>query len=214
MKLLFFVTMAFTCSLFSDVAFAQKTSITNFAKVDDGIYRGARPKNLSEIQNLKNIGIKTVINLQGGDVTDDELGWLIPYVEEGESLAERNQEKRQVESLSMNYRNLPLNSLSKVTKREADRIVLALMMMKDSNLKPIFIHCAHGADRTGLVIALYRVIYQNWSKERAQIEMIRMGHNFLHQVFTDELDEFLFDETKLQYLKTKVLKQSSGNLLR
>jgi len=39
----------------------------------------------------------------------------------------------------------------------------------------VLIHCKHGQNRTGLIAALYRVIYQNWSKEQALAEMAGGG---------------------------------------
>jgi protein tyrosine/serine phosphatase len=36
---------------------------------------------------------------------------------------------------------------------------------------PVLLHCQHGADRTGLISALYRVLYQDWSKREALDEM-------------------------------------------
>jgi len=43
---------------------------------------------------------------------------------------------------------------------------------------PILIHCQHGADRTGLVSALYRVVYQGWTKEQALNELQNGGYGF------------------------------------
>lgn len=45
--------------------------------------------------------------------------------------------------------------------------------------RPILVHCWHGADRTGAVVALYRMVVQGWSRERAIGEMLRpeFGHH-------------------------------------
>ena len=39
-------------------------------------------------------------------------------------------------------------------------------------------HCQHGSDRTGTIIALYRMVIQNWSKEQAIAEMIQPKFGF------------------------------------
>jgi protein tyrosine/serine phosphatase len=49
---------------------------------------------------------------------------------------------------------------------------------------PVLLHCWHGADRTGLVIAMYRVIYQDWSKQRALEELIHGGYGY-HALWTN-----------------------------
>ena len=43
-------------------------------------------------------------------------------------------------------------------------------------------HCLHGADRTGVIIAIYRIIYQGWTKSQAIDEMENGGFNF-HSIF-------------------------------
>ena len=48
----------------------------------------------------------------------------------------------------------------------------------------VLVHCYHGADRTGLVVAMYRVIYQGWSLDAARSEMIDGGYGF-HSMWQD-----------------------------
>jgi Tyrosine phosphatase family len=43
---------------------------------------------------------------------------------------------------------------------------------------PVLVHCEHGADRTGLITALYRVLYEGWCKEAAIAEMMNGGFGF------------------------------------
>ena len=42
----------------------------------------------------------------------------------------------------------------------------------------ILIHCYHGSDRTGASIAMYRIIFENWSTEDALNEMKYGGYGF------------------------------------
>lgn len=37
--------------------------------------------------------------------------------------------------------------------------------------KPLLIHCWHGSDRTGVMSAAYRIVFENWSKEEAIKEL-------------------------------------------
>jgi protein tyrosine/serine phosphatase len=60
-----------------------------------------------------------------------------------------------------------------------DEIVAALKLIKTAQAKgPVLVHCQHGADRTGVVIAMYRIVYQGWSKQQALDEMENGGFNF------------------------------------
>jgi protein tyrosine/serine phosphatase len=43
---------------------------------------------------------------------------------------------------------------------------------------PVLVHCHHGADRTGLICALWRVLYQGWSRQSAIDELIEGGYGF------------------------------------
>lgn len=43
---------------------------------------------------------------------------------------------------------------------------------------PVLLHCWHGADRTGLIAAMYRILYQGWSKERALDELENGGYGY------------------------------------
>lgn len=55
---------------------------------------------------------------------------------------------------------------------------------------PVLIHCDGGSDRTGVMVALYRMAFQGWSLEDAKQEMIRRFHvPFLHPAQFDFLEE-------------------------
>ncbi|HEX7637520.1 MAG TPA: tyrosine-protein phosphatase, partial [Burkholderiaceae bacterium] len=43
---------------------------------------------------------------------------------------------------------------------------------------PVLIHCMHGADRTGVVSALYRMVVQGWGKDEARREMLQGGFGY------------------------------------
>jgi tyrosine-protein phosphatase SIW14 len=64
-----------------------------------------------------------------------------------------------------------------------DQIIKALKDLMDAP-KPILVHCARGSDRTGVVIAMYRIIFQNWTKEEAIKEMRDGGYGF-HTGYTN-----------------------------
>ncbi len=56
---------------------------------------------------------------------------------------------------------------------EREDVVGALRALRSAiNEGPVLLHCQHGADRTGLISALYRILYEGWSKPAALAEMI------------------------------------------
>lgn len=50
--------------------------------------------------------------------------------------------------------------------------------------EPVVVHCWHGSDRTGAVVAAYRILKQGWSKEQAISEMVNGGYGF-HLIYWD-----------------------------
>ncbi len=60
-----------------------------------------------------------------------------------------------------------------------DEIVAALKAIRAAEKEgPVLLHCQHGADRTGLVTAMYRVVYQGWDKEKALDELQNGGYGY------------------------------------
>ncbi|MBS1196344.1 MAG: protein-tyrosine-phosphatase [Proteobacteria bacterium] len=60
-----------------------------------------------------------------------------------------------------------------------DHVVRALRAIKAAEKDgPVLLHCQHGADRTGTVSAMYRILYQNWTRERALDELLNGGYGY------------------------------------
>jgi protein tyrosine/serine phosphatase len=60
------------------------------------------------------------------------------------------------------------------------------------------VHCEHGHDRTGMIVALYRVCFDGWGPETAYQEMINMGHNPDDHV-TQGTDVFFWQSTATRF---------------
>lgn len=76
---------------------------------------------------------------------------------------------------------------------EHEDILKFLRIVTTPELQPVLVHCQHGADRTGMMIAIYRIVVDGWTKEQAKAEMVRVDfgfhpiwQNLLH--FIDDLD--------------------------
>ncbi len=139
--------------------------LSNVGKVAPGIYRGAQPKP-EGYKTLKEVGIKTVINLRTS-----------------------KSEKTEVEAEGMQSIEVPMSVLRDVKDDTVDKIID--MMIKPEN-QPVYVHCRQGQDRTGVVIAAYRMRIEKWPFKEAEAEMQSFGFNDLWY----ELKEFIRDYAK------------------
>ena len=81
--------------------------------------------------------------------------------------------------------DLPLTSFRIRThagKISDEEVISFLTIISDPNNQPVFVHCRYGADRTGLMCAVYRVVVQGWSREAAIDEMQRGGYG-AHKIY-------------------------------
>ncbi len=150
--------------------------IPNFAQVDEGVYRGGQPTPAGW-QYLKQLGVVTVVKLD--------------LAKEGSD--------REAESLGMQVIDAsgPPSDLSNFWSAP-DRAHLQLAVASLAGAThPIYVHCLHGQDRTGLVVAMYRVQHDGYSPKAAYREMREHG---FHRVFVGLLDawhDFLEERTKI-----------------
>ena len=127
-------------------------SISNFDIVSEGLWRGAAPSNQA-MQKLAESGVKTIVDLRLAGLGAEE---------------EANRAKK----LGIKYIHIPLGfmgpSLSKVAQ--------FLNIVNDPANQPVFVHCRYGADRTGALVGVFRVIHDHWSFNQAYSEM--RSHHF------------------------------------
>ena len=140
-------------------------NIVNFGRVNERFYRGAQPDEAG-IASLKALGIKTIINLRmADDVFKAEL-----------ALVEKN---------SMVYTNVPMNGIGRPTDQQIHHILTLIETLPS----PVFIHCQHGCDRTGTVVACYRIRHDGWSAITALQEAKTYGLSF----FERGMRSYIFD---------------------
>jgi protein tyrosine/serine phosphatase len=78
------------------------------------------------------------------------------------------------------------------------QITKILALLEDGKSGPVFVHCNRGADRTGAVIAAYRIDYDHWNNGRALKEALLFGMS----PFQEPRQNFI---RKFQALKTRRL---------
>jgi tyrosine-protein phosphatase SIW14 len=136
----------------------------NFQRVETGIYRGASP-GAAGVLYLKNLGVKTILDLDNDGTA-------------------AGVEKAAAAQEGLKWIALPLSGF---WAPKTATVNAALQVMADPALRPIYIHCKHGQDRTGLVVGLYRVEDEHWQPGHAYEEMKALGFHpmlvFLNHYF-------------------------------
>jgi protein tyrosine/serine phosphatase len=140
-----------------------REGLPNLYRVTATLYRGAQPT-AAGMRQLKAMGVKTVINLRSFNSDRDELG-----------------------DTGLRYEHICM----KAWHPEREDIIRFLQIITDKNRAPAFVHCQHGADRTGLMCAIYRVAICGWTKQEALREMTQGG--FGHHVIWMNLTQFIHD---------------------
>jgi protein tyrosine/serine phosphatase len=160
-----------TSDSYSDQAGVQRVApIENFHSVDQvgskAMYRGAQPA-ADQWSFLKARGVKTVLKL-------NEYAGFNSSTEQ-EQLAARANGIRLVE-VFMPPEDFPHNVNPFAAPTDA-QLAEALAVMENPENWPLYVHCSHGRDRTGLLVALYRIRKNNYCKDKAFAEMKSYGHN-------------------------------------
>lgn len=128
------------------------TGLKNLYQVSPEVYRSAQPSAKDLKLLCEKLGVKSVLTLRDLHNDDDEA--------EGLPLA--------LYRVEMEADDV-----------EPEKVAIALKMLRDAP-KPVLIHCWHGSDRTGLVVAAWRITAQGWAAEAAidELEHGGFGHHF------------------------------------
>jgi protein tyrosine phosphatase (PTP) superfamily phosphohydrolase (DUF442 family) len=149
--------IAFLLAFFATPSLAQQyKELPNFQKVSDRLYRGAQPV-AGGIKMLVEIGVDTIVNLRG---------------ENEQTRADR----KEAEALGLRYYSLPMGGLSRPSDDQVER-VLAIINAPENGT--VFVHCKHGADRTGTVIACYRISQEGFTAVKARAEAKKYGMSWV-----------------------------------
>lgn len=124
--------------------------IGNFERVDEHLFRGAQPNSLG-LEGLRKAGIRTVINLRMPDDT-----WAA--------------EADQVRAMGMTYVQIPMHGWH----RPDLKTVQSILDRIEQTDGPVYVHCQHGCDRTGTIVACYRIRH-GWSNAAALREAEMFG---------------------------------------
>lgn len=131
---------------------ANKVELPNLHLVNMTIFRGAQPQP-EGLKKLAEMRIHTIINLRN-------------------SSAETEAEGKAAKELGLQYFNIPLPAMN---RPNLDQINHVLSLMRSRTYTPVFVHCNGGDDRTGTIIACYRMRYEGWTADQAIAEARKLG---------------------------------------
>ena len=128
----------------------QVPGVPNLYKINDNLYRSGEPTKQG-MKNLKTLGIRTVINLR--------FFYYGAHKIRGTGLLD--------EELSV-----------KAWHIEDEDVIRVLKIIREKQNGPFLIYCEYGADRSGVMSAMYRIVEQGWTKDEAIEEMVYGGYGF------------------------------------
>jgi protein tyrosine phosphatase (PTP) superfamily phosphohydrolase (DUF442 family) len=155
----------------SSLAFGQKTSknkdLPNLFEVNEHLYRGGQPTE-NGIKQLAQMGVKTIIDLRGEDgLTKKEEQWAADS--------------------GIKFINVSLSNWFKPKDAEIEQIIA---LIDKAENQPVFVHCQRGADRTGTVIAVYRMTHDGWTAKRANKEAKKFGFGWWQFWMKDYIKDY------------------------
>lgn len=159
MRIAFAIACLGLCALPLHAQRMNLAGVANFARVTNQLYRGARPTALG-LRNLAKLGVQVDVDLEAG--------------------SEPKREAPLAKAAGLYFLSLPWHALPwffPPNKRDVKKLLFA---MEWSPKAVYFVHCREGRDRTGIVVAAYRIEIDRWSPARAIREMDSFGfHGWL-----------------------------------
>jgi protein tyrosine/serine phosphatase len=123
--------------------------LKNFYRLDDKVYRSAQPDRKG-FQELQNLGIRNVL-----------------------SFRDHHSDKDEAKGTTVRLYRIKMEA----GEIRDEQVAEALKIIRTAD-GPVLIHCWHGSDRTGLISAMYRILYQDWSKDAAIDELMKGGYGY------------------------------------
>ena len=142
--------------------------VPNFHEVNAHVYRGGQPVNVGW-NSLAHLGIKLVIDLRPS--TEHPI----------------QAEEQAVEGAGMHYVNVPMRGLGAPA---AESVLKVLTLMLSESSGPVFVHCRRGSDRTGTVVACYRILHDHWENRKALQEARSYGMLMLERGMMRFIENF------------------------
>ncbi len=134
---------------------AAGSTLVHFGLVDEGVYKGSKPRTDADYRFLQSRHVKYIVDLQ-----------FLPFLD----LSERRQAKR----YGMVFVPARMNASPVSPSQKHVEAILAIL--RDKRYHPVYFHCALGRDRTNVVAALYKMYFLGMSQQNALRYMDESGY--------------------------------------
>jgi tyrosine-protein phosphatase SIW14 len=184
-KILAAVAFSFALAFFSLTALSRHRSVSSGETLSANI-----PVTRIQLAGVPNAGEVTSSLYRGAQPTPDGfhslaasgIAIVVDFRDEGDRDAEREAVARE----GMTYVGIPWEC-----RNPSDSITARfLQLVRDNSDKKIFVHCHEGIDRTGMMVAAYRMADQNWTAEQARREMIAYGFDSVHRSWCSAVNSY------------------------
>lgn len=166
----------------------EMPGLLNFHEVHSYLYRGGGPSEKS-IHDLKEKGVKTIIDLRAPS--------------EGKPKAQRTkeddplqpgEEKALAEQLGIKYVHMTMDSHAP-TRSQVHTFINTVEKAEKGDGGPVYLHCAHGSDRTGCLVGIWRVTHDNYDYDKAYQEMRKYFFNTKFTKLSDAVKKYSDDKS-------------------
>ncbi len=158
----------------ANFAHAQKAvenkDLPNFSQVNANLYRGAQPTEAG-VKELAKMGVKTIIYLRGDD-------------------AKAKTEETWTRNAGIKFINVSLNNWFEPKTGDIERVIKNIVAPEN---QPVFVHCKRGADRTGTIVAVYRISHDNWTAKQSMREAKRFDFGWWQFWMKDFIKDYYRD---------------------
>jgi protein tyrosine/serine phosphatase len=133
--------------------------LPNLHRITPNFYRSGQPTGDGFSVAAKNYGVKTIVSLN---------------------------DKPDVASIpDLNLIHVKMNAFKTADDDDPQLPRALAAIQKGLAQGNTLVHCQHGKDRTGGIVAVWRVMYQGWTKEAAISEMEKGGYGYNSFLFSN-----------------------------
>ena len=133
------------------------SKLKHFSMVDDGVYKGSRPKSDADYRFLQSLHVKYIVNLH-----------VLPFLGQAEK---RKAKKYGISVITGTMNASPISP----SEKHVNKI---LAIVRSEQYHPVYFHCKLGRDRTIIIAALYKMYFLGMSPQEAQQYLRQSGYGF------------------------------------
>jgi len=130
-------------------------TLNHFGRVDEGVYKGSKPKSDADFQFLQSLHVKYIVDLH-----------ILPWVD--------SPERRRAERYGITVITAQMNASPMAPSEKHVETILATL--RDSECHPVYFHCTLGRDRTSVIAALYKMYFLGMTPDRTVQYLYESGY--------------------------------------